>query len=337
MIKNIIIENSKSIRHAEFECGRVNVFIGEPNSGKTNILEAIGLLSIVYTKNIESIVRFEDLKNLFYDNNIIQNIKIYLKFKELSFEIETNRPYEEDIIETTLKINYKDRFIFRNDSFNPEYNFTFIYEKNRWMGNVVPTKKLPVKYYEFNKYKRYESEELNFLYPPHGKNLFNILHTNPEFRNFASDLFKNYGYYLQLDPSTKKINLSRFQENVLISQPYYTLADTIQRMLFYTAVINTNKDSSIIIDEPDVYLFPKYTKYLAERIAKYNSNQFFLTTHNPYFLLTLAEKTPEKDLKIFLTYFDAFQTKVRPLSTEEILDLREEESSLFFNLDKYKD
>lgn len=345
MIKNISIENFKSIKEAKLDCSRVNVFIGEPNSGKTNILEAIGLLSLVYTNSIESIVRFEDLKNLFYDNNVNQNVELFYEVKKLTSEAlealygpNIEVPFEESFKDTSIKIYLIKNIIIleyvRIDSEKPTY---FYFENNKWRNKIGPAKKSPVKYYEFKKYKRYEGDELNFIYPPHGKNLFNILHTNPELRNFASDLFKNYDYYLQLDPSSKKINLSRFQENVLISQPYYTVADTLQRMLFYTAIIDTNKDSTIVIDEPDVYLFPKYTKYLAERIAKYNSNQFFLTTHNPYFLLTLAEKTPEKDLKIFLTFYENFQTKVKSLNTDEILNLREEESSLFFNLDKYKD
>ena len=46
-IKNIEIKNFKSIRHAKIEdCKRVNVFIGYPNVGKSNILEALSLYSI---------------------------------------------------------------------------------------------------------------------------------------------------------------------------------------------------------------------------------------------------------------------------------------------------
>ncbi|HVV86057.1 MAG TPA: AAA family ATPase [Kofleriaceae bacterium] len=43
MIKRITIENYKSIRKLDLELGRLNVFIGENGSGKTNILEAIAL------------------------------------------------------------------------------------------------------------------------------------------------------------------------------------------------------------------------------------------------------------------------------------------------------
>ena len=45
MITTLNIERFKSIRTLELSCRRVNVFIGEPNTGKSNILEALGLLS----------------------------------------------------------------------------------------------------------------------------------------------------------------------------------------------------------------------------------------------------------------------------------------------------
>ncbi|MGF2413915.1 MAG: AAA family ATPase, partial [Ferruginibacter sp.] len=45
-IDNIEIKNFKSIRDAKInDCSRVNIFIGYPNVGKSNILEAIGLLT----------------------------------------------------------------------------------------------------------------------------------------------------------------------------------------------------------------------------------------------------------------------------------------------------
>ncbi|RLF84116.1 hypothetical protein DRN48_06315, partial [Thermococci archaeon] len=45
MIKTLTIKNFKSIKSLKLDCKRVNVFIGKPNVGKSNILEAIGILS----------------------------------------------------------------------------------------------------------------------------------------------------------------------------------------------------------------------------------------------------------------------------------------------------
>ncbi|RLI82013.1 hypothetical protein DRP04_04880 [Archaeoglobales archaeon] len=40
-VREVEIENFKSIKHLKLECRRINVFIGEPNTGKSNIIEAI--------------------------------------------------------------------------------------------------------------------------------------------------------------------------------------------------------------------------------------------------------------------------------------------------------
>lgn len=45
MLKKLIVERFKSIRAATLEFGRVNIFIGGNGAGKSNILEAIGILS----------------------------------------------------------------------------------------------------------------------------------------------------------------------------------------------------------------------------------------------------------------------------------------------------
>lgn len=331
MIKNISIKGFKSIKEAKLDCGRINIFIGEPNSGKTNIIEGLSLLSLGYARRIENIVRFEDIKNLFYENNINNPV-------EFIFSMDLNT-YGSNVIyyESTLRIlKSNSEFVIDYDNILfPEFIHK-VYYKSKWQGSVGPSELLPVKYYEFKKYKVFEGKELDFIYPPYGKNLFGLLFANKELRQFATDLFENYGYYLQLDESYKKINLSRFQDGILISQPYFTVAETLQRVLFYTAVIDTNTKSTILLDEPDVYLFPKYTKHLAERIAKYNTNQFFLTTHNPYFLQTLAEKTPEVDLRIFLTYYENYQTKFKQLDSNEIMKLRDADTSVFFDLDKFR-
>lgn len=45
MINKVTIENFKSIHHMELELGNINIFIGANGCGKTNILEALGVIS----------------------------------------------------------------------------------------------------------------------------------------------------------------------------------------------------------------------------------------------------------------------------------------------------
>ncbi len=48
MIKNISIKNFKSIKDLEFKAKRINLFIGKPNTGKSNILESLGIFILSF-------------------------------------------------------------------------------------------------------------------------------------------------------------------------------------------------------------------------------------------------------------------------------------------------
>jgi AAA15 family ATPase/GTPase len=80
-IDHINISNFKSIRNLNLEgLTRINLFIGKPNVGKSNILEALGVFSLPYLKNnsnkISNIVRAENKAELFFDGLINNDIKI---------------------------------------------------------------------------------------------------------------------------------------------------------------------------------------------------------------------------------------------------------------------
>ena len=53
-LKKISFGNFKSLYHTSFEPGKVNVFIGANGSGKSTILEAIGLLSAAMTDRVDA-------------------------------------------------------------------------------------------------------------------------------------------------------------------------------------------------------------------------------------------------------------------------------------------
>ena len=53
-LKRITIQNFKSLYDVSFEPGRVNVFIGANGSGKSSVLEAVGLLSAAMTDRVNA-------------------------------------------------------------------------------------------------------------------------------------------------------------------------------------------------------------------------------------------------------------------------------------------
>ena len=82
-IKELSIKHFKSIKSMSMDCKRINVFIGKPNVGKSNILEAISLLGSEYSQENETflsdLIRFDSLPELFHWKN-----------RSLPIEVNTN-------------------------------------------------------------------------------------------------------------------------------------------------------------------------------------------------------------------------------------------------------
>src|SRR5687767_188692 len=91
-IETIEIKNFKSIRHQVIEgCKKINVFIGYPNVGKSNILEALGLFSFLKHGQderfeLKDICRVKYFPELFFNQDSKKDIQIKLN-KGLSVEI----------------------------------------------------------------------------------------------------------------------------------------------------------------------------------------------------------------------------------------------------------
>lgn len=78
-LEHITIENFKSIRHLQVKnLNRLNLFIGRPNAGKSNIMGALSMFSIPYlrenpSKKSFNLLRFEKETELFYNGNFEKN------------------------------------------------------------------------------------------------------------------------------------------------------------------------------------------------------------------------------------------------------------------------
>lgn len=123
---------------------------------------------------------------------------------------------------------------------------------------------------------------------------------------------------------------------MLISYPYTSSSETLRRMLFYRLAAETNRKTILLFDEPEANTFPMFTKLFAEQIAADDhGNSFFLTTHSPYLLGSLIEKTPKVELAVILCRMENFETKAKVLEQSEVQELLNLGADAFFNLDRF--
>ncbi len=89
MITKLSVSNFKSVRQLDIECKKVNLFIGEPNTGKSNILEALALMSWASSNhNLGDYVRFDQAtQNLFYDGLVDHEVRMSLSLSSGPSEV----------------------------------------------------------------------------------------------------------------------------------------------------------------------------------------------------------------------------------------------------------
>jgi predicted ATPase len=323
MINTLRISRFKSIRELSLDCKRINVFIGEPNTGKSNILESLGLLSFLhycqfgYMDKAKQFVRFERTANLFYDEALDKSVAI--KCDEIALELD----YGEG--------GFQGQCGVPNGAIHIRGDHSDI-RVDSWSGRTNEIAQF--KFYRFRVKESFQRRESDFLLPPSGDNLLSLLVAKPELRSIVNEPFVSLGLRLGLRPQENKIEVVKSFEDIIISYPYSLTSDTLQRLTFHVVAIRSNENSILVFEEPESHSFPHHVKSLAEQIAlDENNNQYFIATHNPYFLLPLLEKASKEDVSVNIVYYEDHETKTRELAPEALPELAE--IDVFSNLERY--
>jgi AAA15 family ATPase/GTPase len=326
MIRELQIRHFKSVKALDLKCNRVNVFVGEPNTGKSNILETIGLLHLFadqhedfHGNDISSMLRISQWTQLFHNQDLSQPVSIAAD----KTRVELRHDDERKQIDVYTG---KDKFA----SLRPDRLYV--------IGERPPSVRFAL--YRFRKRDEFPSRETRFVVPPDAPNLMEVIRSRRELLESLRGLLGELNLNFVFDLTSRTIRLERqtsagegVRETLYL--PYTSLSESLQRTIFNLAVVLGNRNAVIALEEPEVHMFPPHIKKLAELIAKDNSNQYFISTYSPYLLISLIEKAPKNELNIFLTYLEHNETKVRMLTNEQKEEVLDMGSDVFFNLDKF--
>ncbi|MCH8190920.1 MAG: AAA family ATPase, partial [Chloroflexi bacterium] len=170
MIKTLSVKNFKSLKDVELDCARINVLIGQPNSGKSNLLEALGMVSFAgypfsnnpnTLRDVRDFVRVERTSNLFYDENLDQPLEIRCDSVELTLEFQ-NGSFQGQCKNPTGAVNFRGN----RDSLN----YTG--------GSRHAASFAAFKFYRFKPSIDFKRLDSQFLMPPNGDNLVSLLPSN---------------------------------------------------------------------------------------------------------------------------------------------------------------
>ena len=378
-IKFLRIQNFKSIKDVTLHPRRVNLIIGEPNVGKSNLLEAMSLLGGITYEQTEkfmgSFIRYEEPRQLFYDNLVANTIKVetdkdvaVLLFekeaKVFQYVLCDSKFYAAvagSVVHNPLNslVGKGEYYVmdnvlhgrFSRRTFNntwPEYFIStqFGNDAINWLNGgkfkglsdyLLKASPTP---YSYRKNQASTDDGTNFLVPPGGGNLIEIIQTHPKLRKEIAHMFAHYGQKLQLRMDERRLEIIKDQDGVVYSYPYSSVADTLQRIIFYLAAIESNDDAVLLFEEPEAHSFPVYVSKLGRRIVESRNNQFFIDTHSPYLVDgiledMLTDDAQAGDLAVFAAYYEDHQTKVHQLSDEEIRSIRNDSIDVFYNMKRF--
>jgi AAA15 family ATPase/GTPase len=318
-IDTIEIKNFKSIRHQKIEgCKRVNVFIGYPNVGKSNILEALSVFQyckIKYPADFKAYCRYEDMSNIFFEGNVKESVFVsYNNLEKIDIKYES---------ETALSFS-----VLKNSN----------NEKSNWSHTSFP--EINVLKYQFLLNSPYKDVvTLKHLQSPHGQNLFGIIASNLELRKFFNELLKSYNLKLLVDRTSNSLRLIReIGEDTIFQLSYILIADTLQRLIFHKAAIATNENTVLLFEEPEAHMFPPYiSKLTGDIIYDENKNQFFIATHSPYVLNDFISDLDIEELSLFIVTYDKEkgETLIHRMSDSEVHEAYQFGYDFFTNINQF--
>ncbi len=180
-----------------------------------------------------------------------------------------------------------------------------------------------------------EKGHSSFLIPPDGKNLLDVIPNYPKLQEELLHIFHEYGLILVFDKASRslKIMKEKGRRNIFLL-PYSSVADTLQRIIFFKTAIASNSNSVILFEEPEAHSFPPYLVHITQEIIHSKTNRFFISTHSPYIVNDFLENC-RQELSIFVADFKRGQTIIKRLSQEEADDIYQYGVDLFMNNERY--
>jgi AAA15 family ATPase/GTPase len=297
--------------------------------GKSNVLEALGLFSVPYLEideNLNKFIRVENRNELFY-NTALNYCGVETNLERIAFEID----------DYGLRIH---RYL---DSELKGYDFSKKLKLLAQISSLTPSEKFPksnILRYIFNPQQQWKSTGDKYLLPPFGENIIDVLSYNSNIKEVKSWIKKELEIYkleLVLDKTDSKLKVQkRLNEDEVYSLPYSSIADTLQRIIFYKTAIASNKNSVLLFEEPEAHAFPPYIKTMTQDIIDTKTNQFFIVTHSPFVINDFIEYADlRKEVSIYLFDFKNDQTTVKRLTDEEVNEVYEYGIDLFFNIESF--
>jgi len=294
-------------------------------------------------KKLTQFVKLENIEEMFFDASIhtdiqidvddgsyciakynqetnLAEIEINLENQKVTYELYGNLPSVEMPISEGHTLNIDNKLSI----FHP-------YKKRDYPSPKVRYFKFP---HSFSTKEQDPLIKISGLIPPHGINLFDMAQKDP-LKQELSKLFQEYRLKLLFDKTSHTLRIVKeLDDNSLVSLPFNSMADTLQRIVFFKAAIASNTNSILLFEEPEAHCFPPYIAHITQEIIAAQTNQFFIATHSPYVLNAFLEQSRD-ELAVFIVDYRDGQTVINRLTDAELNEVYDYGIDVFFNYERF--
>ncbi len=351
MVKEIKIQNYKSVQDLTLELGRINVLIGANGCGKSNILEAIAFGSAAAEDKLSNEflsargIRVTDpiwMRSGFLKKSQIETIDLNVLMSDEKFELKIrndNKPFSEwDVIKDN-DINFEEfstEILQKGDGF-VEYDHEMlkklllrlkldsILERSSFSDFLIYA-------IEESSIRKFEDDEKVKVLGIRGEGLFKLLfemnqNQPEEFQEIIENLelidwFEGFEIPKDLVFTERRIRIKdRFLEEGLQYFDQRSSNEGFLFLMFYFALfISKYTPKFFAIDNIDASLNPKLCIELIKiltKLAKKHDKQVIFTTHNPAILDGLNLNDDEVRLLVVARNIDG-HTKVKRIKHKPV-------------------
>lgn len=315
-LTSVFIKNFKSVKSVTLsDCRRINVLIGRPNVGKSNILEALALFDVPYmvnssNKSLRNLLRIENTADLFHNGVATTPVEVSADGSTINVIRGANNGLSVDIsIQGEVS-----KYAFSS-------SLTLSTKKD---PSVLPD----VLAYFFPKLFVPESSNIGFLLPPFGGNLMETVADLPDLKSNLAELFHGYGLKMMFD-STSRTIVAMKEDGIYISiVPFNSLGDSLRRLIFYKAAIEGNRNKTICFDDLDALIYQPYISDILNDIISASDNRFFITTHSQYVISSFLDRAVN-ELAVYVVDMKDNETVVNRITDGKLQYFRKNGDDLF--------
>jgi len=326
------IESFKSIGKIEMELGHLTILIGPPAAGKSNILDALGLVGYLHrfklldreyrnnAGNVEPLIliaRYQDIIQLFRYNELSKPVKI-----RVSGDVALN--YEISFTAGALRVLVNDKQlpwdlrVLRSDPMSELQNFakllptfeTRLYGFDRFslISEICATPLLCGLQYRLSSLSQVRDTPLSIL-SELGWNSPYIVRKHQLVVRDINDVLRE-----RLDERVE-VKVRKTGEVIVYDYDYEVeavgVSESIYRTLYnllalksshyYVKYYGLEMKFVVLLEEPEAHVFPYFLDLIANSIRELISDVYVVvTTHNPLFASLLCDKV--KETKLYYTY-----------------------------------